>query len=113
MDEISVRYGAGLNLEVNSDDELATTATLYVGHIGELPVITKSASFSDGVAVIELDEDDTRVPLDTYKYQINVLYPDGPPEKFPDPENCEDCEEGGGLPTFKVCEALDETEVVS
>lgn len=107
MDEIAVRYGGSVPLSVEEDDGLETTATLYVGKAGSTPRITKIASFVNGVADISLDPEDTEIPLDTYKYQVNVAYSDGRLLKFPDPSTCDD----GELPDFTVKEALDETEV--
>lgn len=97
-------------MAVVSDDPTATSATLYVGKPGQAPVITKTIVLTLGSGTIVLEGDDTRVPLDTYKYQLNISHPDSTtPEKYPDPESCGE----DGLPEFIVVEALDETEVVS
>jgi hypothetical protein len=117
MDQIKIRYGSSLNISITSDDEGATEATLYVGIPGQPPIITKPATFTDGVAIIQLEGGiggDTEVPLGEYKYQINVEHSGGFLEKYPEADSdCEDCDEGADLPDFIVCEALDVTEVVS
>lgn len=109
MKTISVRYGASLPLTVSIDDDTAESAALFVGKEGELPTITKTANFIEGVADLSLDPLETEIPLDTYKYQINVVYEDGSIKKFPEPKTCDFSE----FPDFKVAEALDETEVES
>lgn len=107
MKELSVRYGGSLDLPVLSDDASAVSASIYVGLPGQLPVISKTASFAAGEANLSLGPTNTAVPLKTYKYQINVTYAGGVVKKFPDPSTC-----GGELPDFIVAEALDATEVV-
>ena len=108
---IKIRYGQSLQLEIGIDDGAATTATLYVGKAGHLPVITKTVNVAqpEGIAEITLSPDDTRIPLGEYFYQINVVDDEGNVSKFPEPDTCDDdC-----MPRFVVFEALDETEVVS
>lgn len=117
MDTIKVRYGESFDLSVQSDDESATTATLFVGKVGQSPLITIPAAFENviisnntvRIAYIEGERDHTRIPLGTYKYQFNISYSNGRELKFPTDEECEE----NGLPEFIVLEALDETEVVS
>jgi hypothetical protein len=105
MKAIYARYGESVVISVNDTDE-AVTATLYVGMEGESPVITKTAAFSAGTADLSLDPEDTEIPLDSYKYQINVEYSDGTLLKYPKPTSCD----GNDLPDFIIVEALDETE---
>lgn len=116
MDDITARYGARVPLTIEIDAADAVSATLYVGNAGETPVITKTANFTEGdivndVQLYEADlsllDEETKVPLGEYSYQINVTYPNGDPDKFPDPSTCDD----NALPTFTIVEALDETEV--
>lgn len=109
MKAINVRYGASLPLTVTIDDATAESASLFVGKEGELPTITKTAPFVELVADLSLDPLETEVPLDTYKYQVNIVYEDGTIKKFPEPKSCDFSE----FPDFKVAEALDETEVES
>lgn len=117
MDKIKVRYGESFDLSVESDDDTATVATLFVGKVGQMPLITIPASFEfeedeknpRKIAYIVGTPADTRIPLGTYKYQLNVSFEDGRELKYPTDEYCEE----NGLPEFVVLEALDETEVVS
>lgn len=107
MNDISVRYGASLDLEITVTDELADTATLFVGKAGDTPTIIKSANFVEGTADLSLDPEETEVPLDDYSYQVNVSYTDGRLDKFPTAEQCGE----DGFPRFSVIEALDEQEI--
>lgn len=109
MEHIKVRYGESFDLSIESDDDTATLATLFVGKVGQTPVITIPANFENGIAYIAGNPSDTRVPLGKYKYQVNVFFADGRELKYPTDEYCEE----NGLPEFSVLEALDETEVVS
>ncbi len=112
MDNINIRYGETVTLPLDANDITATTATIYVGKPGEMPAITQTIDLDSGNGVFELTSDDTSVPLGEYKYQINVGNDSGQVEKYPNPDNCDDCSEDG-FPTFSVHEALDVTEVVS
>lgn len=108
---IKIRYGQSLPLEINIDNDTATSGVLYVGKKGELPRISKPFSVAqpEGIAEILLEQADTRIPLGEYLYQINIVDVNGNVTKFPEPETCDDdC-----MPRFIVFEALDETEVVS
>lgn len=111
MKPIKTRYGAAVHSKLTLNDEGLVDATIFVGKLGEAPLIEKSFPFVDGVAFITLSGDDTKLPLSSetnqYKYQINVNYLTGGPDKYPDPE--EDCDEGD-LPDFIVYPALDESE---
>jgi len=104
MDEINVRQGETLNLGVTSDDTDAATATLYVGNVGETPLITATIELVDGVGGFSLTTEQTNIPVGTYKYQLNILHNDGQLEMYPDPEDCGD----DGLPNFIVSESLSE-----
>lgn len=109
MEAIDVRYGASTDVAVESDDLTAVEATLFVGKLGETPVLMKTIELTDGVGVFELSSTDTQLPVGVYNYQINILHSDGDLEKYPEPEDCED----GELPTFEIHEALDSPTVVS
>lgn len=109
MEAINVRYGESFNLAVGTDDVSATEAVLYVGNMGEAPILTLTASLTLGVGQFTATAEEMELDLGTYSYQINILHSDGKLEKYPQPEDCED----GELPIFKVHEALDSPEVVS
>lgn len=109
MDTISIRYGQTVTLPIDTGDADAETATIYIGKPGEVYVLSKTATLTDGSGVFELDSTDTELPLDTYNYQINVISGDQI-SKYPSPDNdCFECE--SKLPKFIVNEALDQTEV--
>jgi len=101
MKDYRVRQGATLPLSVEAED--ASNATLTMLGQSTSQLISKSGSFTDGVADVSLDPADTLVE-DTYDYMITVTYDNGTVAKFPD-ANCEgdDC----SFPTITICEALD------
>lgn len=108
MDNIETRYGASVDFSIAVDAMDAVQATLYVGKLGETPVISKSTNFVDGVAFLNLDSNDTKVPVDEYFYQVSVIYSGtNQKKKFPEASTCED----GELPKFIVRPALDEQEI--
>lgn len=111
METQRIRYGASYDFTIETDDLTSETATFLVGKEGEAPLITSSATFTDGIAEISVTPEETQIPLGEYKYQINVETSDGKVYKYPDIDDCET--EDSGLPIFIVLEALDETEVVS
>lgn len=111
MDKISIRYGESVTLPINVDDDTAVEATLYVGLPGQLPILTKTIVITDSEGVFELSTTDTAIPLGTYKYQINVEDGDGNISKYPEPDDCDSCNDEDGFPDFVVFEALDVTEV--
>lgn len=109
MDSYSVPYGSSFDLAFETEDLDTTLVTLNIGHEGQAPVIIAPAEVVNGIAFISIPRADTRVPLDTYKYQLTVEYSD--PDKaykFPTKEDCGE----DGLPSFEITEALDETEAV-
>ncbi len=107
MRDINVRYGASLDLVTTISDTTADEATLIVGLPGELPILTKTASFTDGESNLSLTPAETEIPLGSYSYQVNVSYTDGRLDKFPTADQCSE----DGFPQFNVLEALDEQEV--
>lgn len=110
MEPIIIRYGESLTLPIDTGDVTATSADIYVGKPGEQYVLTQNAVLDAGVGMFVLEASDTRIPLDTYYYQINVTDVNGYVEKYPSPtEDCGNCEDE--FPKFIVGEALDETEV--
>lgn len=110
MDTISIRYGEDVTMPINAGSTDYVTAVLFVGKPGEVYVLTKSISLTDGEGVFELSGTDTALPLGTYNYQINLIDGDGDVIKLPSPNtSCSDCDTD--FPLFIVCEALDVTEV--
>lgn len=110
MESISIRYGENLTLPIDAGDVTAVSADIYIGKPGETYVLTKSATLTEGLGVFVFSSEDTKLPLDTYYYQINVTDSDGYIEKYPSPdEDCYGCE--ADFPQFIVGEALDQTEV--
>lgn len=110
MDSISIRYGESLTLPLNTGSTSDVSADIFIGKPGEAYVLTKNISLTGGVGTFEFTDDDTKIPLDTYYYQINVTDEDGKIDKYPAPDSCNTCDEVG-FPTFIVGEALDLTEV--
>ena len=111
MKNISVRYGESVTLPIDAGDATATSASIFIGKPGEVYAVTKTVALTAGVGTFVLDPEDTRIPLDTYYYQVNVTDGDGNIEKYPSPD-CQTCDENN-FPKFIVSEALDETEVES
>lgn len=110
MEPIVIRYGESLTLPIDTGDATAVSADIYIGKPGEVYVLTARANLVAGVGTFVLDTNQTKIPLDTYFYQINVTDANGYVEKYPTPEdNCSDCD--GEFPQFIVREALDATEV--
>lgn len=113
MDNIDIRYGERVTLPIDTGDATDVSADLYVGKPGELYILTKHATLTNGAGSFVLTVTDTSIPLDTYNYQVNVIDGSGEPQKFPSPKNsnCGDCDDEEDFPTFTVHEALDSTEV--
>jgi hypothetical protein len=110
MEPISIRYGESVTLPLDAGDVTAVSADIYIGKPGSVYVLTKHITLVDGAGTFQLDETDTRIPLDTYFYQINVTDALGQVEKYPSPNgDCDGCD--SDFPKFIVNEALDEIEV--
>lgn len=110
MESINIRYGESLTLPLSTGDQFAVSADIFIGKPGQVYVLTKNITLVDGGGVFNFTPTETRIPLGTYSYQINVTDALGQVEKYPSPErNCTDCE--SDFPKFIVCEALDEIEV--
>lgn len=110
MEAISIRYGESLTLPVDSGDATDVSADIYIGVPGQSYVLTKQAALTNGEGNFVFAAADTRLPLGTYYYQININDVDGEVQKFPSPqENCEATE--SDFPKFVIREALDEDEV--
>lgn len=110
MDQINIRYGETVTLPLDTGDITDVSADLYIGKPGEIYILTKHISLTEGLGTFVLSSADTQIPLGTYYYQINVTTSDSQIEKFPSPElGCSDCEDN--FPQFVVFEALDLIEV--
>lgn len=109
MEEISIRYGEAVTLPIDAGDSTAVSADIYIGKPGETYVLTQNTSLTEGAGVFEFAASDTRIPLDTYYYQINITDSEGAVEKYPSPEDCSGCD--NNFPKFIISEALDEQEV--
>ncbi len=106
MEKYKIRYGESFDFTIETDEDTAETATFLVGKEGQSPVIEVSANFVDGAAYIEVDPEETKVPLGSYKYQITIALSGSKVHKYTTDDDCD-----GNLPEFEVLEALDETEV--
>lgn len=111
MDKVSTRYGASLTLPVDTGDTTDVSADIYIGKPGQVYVLTKHIDLTDGKGTFEFTPEETKIPLGTYNYQINVTTASGDLDKYPSPDGCDACDDD--FPEFVVAEALDETEVVS
>jgi len=110
MDTISLRYGENLTLPFDAGDTTAVSADIYIGKPGQVYTLTKHATLNLGLGEFVFTANDTKIPLGTYNYQINVTDSLGYVEKYPQPEeDCYDCDPN--FPEFKVYEALDQQEV--
>lgn len=96
-----------MTMAVSIGDDSAVQAIFYVGKPGQTPILNIPAALTDGAGSFVFDTEDTKIPLGTYNYQINIEYSDGIIEKYPAPEDCPEDE----LPEFIVYEALDLQEV--
>lgn len=107
MDNLQIRQGETLTLNIQSDDSSADTVRIVVKKPNENAIIDEMASFSvvDGKTVAIISTSDTNKPIDTYQYMLTITYTDGSIKKLPD---ASDCEEGDcTLPELIICEAID------
>lgn len=110
MDPIIIRYGESLTLPLSTGDPFAVSADIFIGKPGQVYILTKNIALVEGEGVFNFAPSETKLPLGTYSYQINVTDSLGQIEKYPSPDRgCTDCE--NDFPQFIVCEALDEIEV--
>lgn len=110
MEPISIRYGESLTLPLDAGDLSATSATIYIGRPGQVYTLTQNITLTDGLGAFVFSPAQTRIPVGTYYYQINVTDAQGYVEKYPSSDDA--CGEDE-FPKFLVRESLDETEVVS
>lgn len=106
FDNMTVRWGATLPLTISNDETGADTATITISQ-DDTVVLTKTASFTDLEADLTLSAVQTQLTPGIYDYMIKVVYDDGTIEKYPDVDNCSDCD----LPTLEVCDTNDNLEV--
>lgn len=105
-DDMSVRWGATLPLILTNDEEGADTATITVS-LDDSVVLTKTVNFDELEADLTLTAEEMEITPAEYNYMITIVNDDGTVEKYPDLENCSDCE----LPILEVCDANDNPEV--
>ena len=110
MEPISIRYGEDVTLPLDTGDLSAVSADIFIGKPGQVFVLTKNITLTDGRGIFVFSGAETSIPLDVYSYQVNVTDDMGRVEKYPTPDTrCDGCD--GEFPKFIVCEALDEIEV--
>lgn len=97
---ITLIQGTAAGIDVYQNDLSATSATLYMKNDDTGATISVTENYTDGVATLELDGNDTAV-VGVYSYQVNENLPDGI-AKYGTFE-CTDCEWG----KIVICEALD------
>lgn len=107
MDNLQIRQGETLTLNIESDDLTAQTVRIVVKKPNENAIIDEIANFStvDGKRVAVLETTDTNKPVDTYQYMLTIEYADGTIKKLPDASNCDDGD--CSLPELEICKALD------
>lgn len=107
MDNLQIRQGETLTLNIESDDATADTVRLVVRKLNETPIIDEIANFAtvDEKRVAVIETSDTNHPADTYLYMLTITYADGTIKKLPDASACEegDCD----LPELTICAAID------
>ena len=103
MDTINTRQGETLELEFKTDNPLAVEATLYVGVVGESPILVFTVPIADSIANMVIHADDYfSNEIGEYKYQVNLAYADERVEIYPIPEDCQN----GELPDFNIYASL-------
>ena len=107
MEPVSCRYGEDVTLPVDTGDITSVSADIYVGKPGANYTFTEHCELVAGVGVFEIPASKTRIPSDTYFYQINVTDINGDVDKYPSPQgDCDGC--SSDFPKFIVEDALDE-----
>lgn len=100
MDNMQVRQGSQLPLQVNQGDSAATSVTIIMRNQETQAVYSVTASYVDGVANLVLGSDQTSV-VGVYDYQFNENVDGEDPIIY-----AMDCEGDCDFPTIEVCEAL-------
>lgn len=102
--DIILIEGTVAGIDVIRNDVTATSVTLYMKNDDTHAVISKNASYVDGVATIELTGIDTATP-GTYPYQINENLTGGGIAKYGalDCDGDGECEYG----VITICTAID------
>lgn len=107
MEDLQIRQGETLTLNIESDDLTAETIRLVAKKPNENAIIDELENFStvDGKRIAVIETSDTNKPVGTYEYMLTITYADGSIKKLPDASACEegDCE----LPELTICEAID------
>ena len=112
MESINIRYGEYRPLPIETGNEGYVSAIMYIGKPGQMYILSKETALTNGDGFFEFTEEDTKIPLGEYSFQVSLFDENGRTTKFPEPtEDCGHCDEE--FPKFIVSEALDETEVVS
>lgn len=106
MYDIKIDQGERVDLEIL--DDYSVTATILVSQSSsEAPVIMKSGSFSNGIAKIELLNQQTDIEPGDYVYQIRLFDADG--EYFN--ISTDDCDDDDcTMASFIVCPSIEEPE---
>jgi len=106
MENLKIRQGETLSIDIKSDDDTAQTARLVARKGTETPVIDETVSFGavgdDWIASFSIDT--VAIVPDDYSYMITIVYEDDSIKKLPEADECEsECD----LPILTVCTALD------
>lgn len=106
MNNMKIRFGGRLDLQIITEDALAVSASLILQDTDGMNYVF-TEPYVDLVADFTENEDISVLPLGVYEYQINDNFADGLPEIYPDAENCGD---NCSFPTITICESLEESE---
>lgn len=102
MNDIRVRQGSRVQLQITQGDPLSTSVQLFLRGQVNFLAFDYTAEFVEGVADLSFT---APTEIDVYDMQVNELFAEEDPIKYPDPD-CEDC----SFPTLTVCDALDVAE---
>lgn len=110
MEDLLTDWGETFDFLVEADEDSgAESADLLIADADGLIVITKSDTFTDGIADLSVPADEMEIEPGDYNYQVNITYEDGRIKKFPNGED-QDCDDGCQLVTLTVCETVDTEE---
>lgn len=105
-DNISIRQGARLDLQITQADADSVSATLLLQDADD-NIYEFEVEYVDGIADFTDREDISTLDVGTYSYQINENFASGQPDIYPDTSSCDD---GCELPTFEICESIGSEE---